>query len=42
MRMPQQETRDINLVVDMSLQPSMEDGIGREFWICLVPTQEAI
>ena len=35
MRMPQQQDCDINLMAEMYLQPSMDGGLRREFWIRL-------
>ena len=40
--MPQQENRDLNLVFDVSPQPSMDGGLRRECWIRVVGRPEAI
>ena len=35
MRMPQEENRAVNRMVEILLQPSMDDDVSREFWIRL-------
>ena len=42
MRMPQWQQRHINPVMDNHLQPSMDGRAGREFWIRLIHTRQAI
>ena len=42
MRMPQWQNRNVQPMMDFSLQLSMDDDAGREVWIRLLHAREAI